>query len=304
MQKPVLAILAAGMGSRYGGGIKQMDPIDGDGCFIIDYSVFDALRAGFNEVVFIIKHAIADDFQATVGARVAPHMKVRYAYQELDKIPAGIALPEGRIKPLGTTHALLCAEEAIAGRPFAVINADDYYGPDAFRLLYEFLSDPAHAAEHLAVGYRLENTLTDHGRVNRGECVVENGYLARISERLGIAKTPEGAEYQNAAGETVFMPRGTVVSMNCWGFQPALFPLLRARFKANLAAGLAANPEKYEDLLPDAVCEAILSGQARVRVLPTQGSWFGVTYHEDKPMVVESIRALKAQGVYAERLWG
>lgn len=304
MQKPVLAILAAGMGSRYGGGIKQMDPIDGDGCFIIDYSVFDALRAGFNEVVFIIKHAIADDFQATVGARVAPHMKVRYAYQELDKIPAGIALPEGRIKPLGTTHALLCAEEAIAGRPFAVINADDYYGPDAFRLLYEFLSDPAHAAEHLAVGYRLENTLTDHGRVNRGECVVENGYLARISERLGIAKTPEGAEYQNAAGETVFMPRGTVVSMNCWGFQPALFPLLRARFDANLAAGLAANPEKYEDLLPDAVCEAILSGQARVRVLPTQGSWFGVTYHEDKPMVVESIRALKAQGVYAERLWG
>ena len=146
MQKPVLAILAAGMGSRYGGGIKQMDPIDGDGCFIIDYSVFDALRAGFDEVVFIIKHAIADDFQATVGARVAPHMKVRYAYQELGKIPAGVALPEGRIMPLGTTHALLCAEEAIAGRPFAVINADDYYGPDAFRLLYEFLSDPAHPA--------------------------------------------------------------------------------------------------------------------------------------------------------------
>ena len=303
MQKPVLAILAAGMGSRYGGGIKQMDPIDPEGCFIIDYSVFDALRAGFEEVVFIIKHAIEADFKATIGARVAPHMKVTYACQGLDDIPAGIVLPEGRVKPVGTTHALLSAEKAIAGRPFAVINADDYYGPEAFRLLYDFLSDPAHAEEHLVVGYHLENTLTDHGRVNRGECVVKNGYLARISERLGIAKTPGGAEYQNAAGETVFMPRGTTVSMNCWGFQSSLFPLLRTRFEANLAAGLAANPLKYEDLLPDAVCEAILAGKARVRVLPTHGSWFGVTYHEDKPMVVESIRALKDAGVYKERLW-
>lgn len=239
MQKPVLAILAAGMGSRYGGGIKQMDPIDPEGCFIIDYSVYDALRAGFDEVVFIIKHAIEADFKATIGTRVAPHIKTAYAYQELDQIPAGIALPEGRVKPLGTTHALLSAEKAIAGRPFAVINSDDYYGPEAFRLLYEFLSNPAHAAEHLAVGYLLENTLTDHGSVNRGECVVENGYLARISERLGIVKTQEGAEYKNAAGEAVFLPRGTTVSMNCWGFQSGLFPLLHARFEENLAAGLA-----------------------------------------------------------------
>lgn len=304
MQKPVLAILAAGMGSRYGGGIKQMDPIDPEGCFIIDYSVYDALRAGFDEVVFIIKHAIEADFKATIGTRVAPHIKTAYAYQELDQIPAGIALPEGRVKPLGTTHALLSAEKAIAGRPFAVINSDDYYGPEAFRLLYEFLSNPAHAAEHLAVGYFLENTLTDHGSVNRGECVVENGYLARISERLGIVKTQEGAEYKNAAGEAVFLPRGTTVSMNCWGFRSGLFPLLHARFEENLAAGLAKNPLKYEDLLPDAVCEAILAGKARVRVLPTHESWFGVTYHEDKPMVMESIRALKARGVYRERLWG
>lgn len=304
MQKPVLAILAAGMGSRYGGGIKQMDPIDAEGCFIIDYSVYDALRAGFGEVVFIIKHAIEADFKATIGARVAPHIKVTYAYQELDNIPAGIVLPEGRAKPLGTTHALLCAEEAIAKRPFAVINADDYYGPEAFHLLHDFLMNPAHANEHVAVGYLLENTLTDHGRVNRGECVVENGFLTRISERIGIMKTPDGAEYQAADGQTVFLPRGTTVSMNCWGFRPSLLPLLRKRFETNLAAGLQANPQKYEDLLPDAVCEAILAGHAQVRVLPTHESWFGVTYQQDKPLVMENIRKLKATSVYGERLWG
>ncbi len=290
------------MGSRYGGGIKQMDPIDGDGCFIIDYSVYDALRAGFEEVVFIIKSAIEADFKATIGARVSPHCKAAYAYQELSDIPAGVALPEGRVKPLGTTHALLSAEEAIAGRPFAVINADDYYGPEAFRLLYDFLSTPGD--EHLAVGYLLENTLTDHGRVNRGECVVQDGYLSGISERLGIAKTADGAEYENEAGETVALPRGTTVSMNCWGFRPSLFPLLRQRFEGKLAAGLAANPLKYEDLLPDAVSEAILAGKARVRVLPTHESWFGVTYQADKPLVEESIRKLKAAGVYGARLWG
>ena len=303
MQKPVLTILAAGMGSRYGGGIKQMDPVDAEGCFIIDYSVYDAMRAGFEEVIFIIKEAIAHDFEATIGARVAPHMQVRYAYQELSKLPSGIAVPEGRVKPLGTTHALLCAEEAIAGRPFAVINADDYYGPEALRLLYSFLSDPAQSDAHLAVGYRLANTLTDHGSVNRGECVVENGLLTSISERLGITKAPGGAQYQDAAGNAVFLPADTTVSMNCWGFRPELFPFLRARFEANLAAGLAANPLKYEDLLPDAVCAAIRSGNARVRVLPTHESWFGVTYQEDKPLVMEKLRALKAQGVYRQRLW-
>lgn len=304
MNKPVLVILAAGMGSRYGGGIKQMDPIDPDGCFIIDYSVYDAFRAGFEEVIFLIKHAIEGDFKATIGARVSPHGRVTYAYQELGKIPAGVALPADRVKPLGTTHALLCAEDAIAGRPFAVINADDYYGPETFRILYDFLSAPAQGDEHLAVGYLLENTLTDHGSVNRGECVVEKGYLARISERLGIVKTGDGAQYPGPDGAPVHMPWGTTVSMNCWGFRPSIFPLLRSRFEAGLVPGLAANPLKYEDLLPDAVCDAILAGKAKVRVLPTPESWFGVTYHEDKPRVEENIRILKAAGQYREHLWG
>ena len=303
MKKPVLAILAAGMGSRYGGGIKQMDPIDSEGCFIIDYSVYDAMRAGFEEVVFIIKHAIEADFKATIGARVAPHIKVSYAFQELSMLPEGTVLSPDRVKPLGTTHALLCAEEAIAGRPFAVINADDYYGPEAFRLLYDFLTDDASKEDHIAVGYLLENTLTDHGTVNRGECIVENGLLTHISERLGIRKTAEGAEYVNEQGEAVFMPQGTTVSMNCWGFKPSLFPLLRERFEKNLQAGLAANPLKYEDLLPNAVCEGILAGKARVQVKPTKESWFGVTYQEDKPKVMESIRSLKAAGVYGDKLW-
>ncbi len=303
MKKPVLAILAAGMGSRYGGGIKQMDPIDSEGCFIIDYSVYDAMRAGFEEVVFIIKHAIEADFKATIGARVAPHIKVSYAFQELSMLPEGTVLSPDRVKPLGTTHALLCAEEAIAGRPFAVINADDYYGPEAFRLLYDFLTDDASNEDHIAVGYLLENTLTDHGVVNRGECIVENGLLTHISERLGIRKTAEGAEYVNEQGEAVFMPQGTTVSMNCWGFKPSLFPLLRERFEKNLQAGLAANPLKYEDLLPNAVCEGILAGKARVQVKPTRESWFGVTYQEDKPKVMESIRSLKAAGVYGDKLW-
>lgn len=303
MKKPVLAILAAGMGSRYGGGIKQMDPIDSEGCFIIDYSVYDAMRAGFEEVVFIIKHAIEADFKATIGARVAPHIKVSYAFQELSMLPEGTVLSPDRVKPLGTTHALLCAEEAIAGRPFAVINADDYYGPEAFRLLYDFLTDDASKEDHIAVGYLLENTLTDHGAVNRGECIVENGLLTHISERLGIRKTAEGAEYVNEQGEAVFMPQGTTVSMNCWGFKPSLFPLLRERFEKNLQAGLAANPLKYEDLLPNAVCEGILAGKARVQVKPTKESWFGVTYQEDKPKVMESIRSLKAAGVYGDKLW-
>ncbi|MBE5784753.1 MAG: nucleotidyltransferase [Clostridiales bacterium] len=301
MQKPVLCILAAGMGSRYGGGIKQMDPIDSEGCFIIDYSVYDAMRAGFEEVVFIIKHAIEADFKATIGARVSPHIKVSYAFQELSMLPEGITLSPDRVKPLGTTHALLSAEETVAGRPFAVINADDYYGPEAFRLLYGFLTNGSD--DHIAVGYLLENTLTDHGAVNRGECIVEDGFLAHISERIGIRKSAEGAEYVNGAGDTVFMPRGTTVSMNCWGFRPSLFPLLRERFEKNLAAGLAENPLKYEDLLPNAVCEAILAGKARVQVQPTKESWFGVTYQEDKPKVMESIRRLKAAGVYGDKLW-
>lgn len=296
-----LLIMAAGMGSRYGGN-KQVDGLGPNGEILMEYSIYDAIRAGFDKVVFVIKPGMKETLASICGDRIAKKVKVDYAFQDFSSVPSFYHIPEERTKPFGTVHAVLVARDYI-DQPFAVINADDYYGPEAFRLLYSFLSDPAQADAHLAVGYRLANTLTDHGSVNRGECVVENGLLTSISERLGITKAPGGAQYQDAAGNAVFLPADTTVSMNCWGFRPELFPFLRARFEANLAAGLAANPLKYEDLLPDAVCAAIRSGNARVRVLPTHESWFGVTYQEDKPLVMEKLRALKAQGVYRQRLW-
>lgn len=304
MQAPVLLIMAAGMGSRYGG-LKQLDPVDEAGNIILDFSAYDALRAGFGEIVLLIKRGIDADFRAAVGDRLARRAPVRYAYQELEKIPAGIHLPAGREKPLGTTHAVLCAREAIGARPFAVINADDYYGPEAFAILAGFLGGEHGANRHAAVGYKVENTLTEHGGVTRGVCEVDaNGYLTDITERAGIVKTPEGAAYSGEDGTRVPIPRGTTVSMNCWAFNGGVFDKLAQRFARDLAPGLEKNPLKYEDLLPAAVCELLLDGETSVRVIPTAQSWFGVTYREDMPGVRANIRALKQKGLYPEKLWG
>lgn len=304
MQAPVLLIMAAGMGSRYGG-LKQIDPVDEAGHIILDFSAYDALKAGFGEIVLLIKRGIDADFRATVGDRLARRAPVQYAYQELDKIPAGIQLPAGREKPLGTTHAVLCAREAIGERPFAVINADDYYGPEAFAILAGFLRGEHGANRHAAVGYKVENTLTEHGGVTRGVCEVDaNGYLKDIAERAGIVKTPEGAAYALEDGTKAPIPRGTTVSMNCWAFNPGVFDKLARRFARDLAPGLEKNPLKYEDLLPAAVCELLLDGETSVRVIPTSQSWFGVTYREDMPGVRANIRARKEQGLYPEKLWG
>lgn len=303
MQKPVLVIMAAGMSSRYGS-LKQIDPIDDEGHVIIDFSVFDAYRAGFEEVIFLIKHAIEADFKAAIGDRISKFINVTYAYQELDMVPQGTLIPQGRQKPFGTTHAVLCTRPAVGNRPFAVINADDYYGPEAFKSLYAFLSTPHKDNEHIAIGFPVENTLPDHGAVTRGVCRVNGaGMLTSIVERMSIERSGSGAVAKEADGTTVDIPKGTTVSMNCWGFSNSIYNILERHFVNNIASGLENNPLKYEDLLPNAVCEAIVGGDATVKVVPTKDAWFGVTHKDDKPIVVEKLKKLKEQGVYKKGLW-
>lgn len=303
MNKPVLVIMAAGMSSRYGS-LKQIDPIDDEGHIIIDFSVFDAHRAGFDEVVFLIKRSIDEQFRAAIGDRVSKYIKVSYAYQELDMLPEGITLPEGREKPLGTTHAVLCARQAVGDRPFAVINADDYYGPEAFCTLYEFLSSPHASNEHIAIGYPVENTLPQNGEVTRGVCQVdEGGYLTSIVERMRIGRHGDGAAATEEDGTVVEIPRGTTVSMNCWGFSNDMFNVLYDDFCTNIADSLKNNPMKYEALLPISVCSAINAGRVRVHVVPTHDAWFGVTHKDDKGVVMEKLKELKRRGIYTEKLW-
>ena len=301
--QPVLVIMAAGMGSRYGG-LKQMDPVDPAGDLIIDFSIFDALKAGFAEVIFIIKQELEGDFRSAIGDRIARHARVRYAFQRLDALPEGFQVPQGRVKPWGTTHALLCAQEAIAGRPFCAINADDYYGPTAYQRIYQFLSGPRPQGEHALVAWQLANTLTDHGSVARGICAVENEHLTHIVERKTIIRQGDGGAFTEDGGATYTPLAGnTPVSMNFWGFGPEMLPLLDRNFRANLRAGMAADPLKYEDLLPNAVQAAMARGDASIRVLRSPDTWFGVTYKADKPQVVASIAACKARGLYPDPLW-
>ena len=220
--QPVLVIMAAGMGSRYGG-LKQMDPVDPAGDLIIDFSIFDALKAGFAEVIFIIKQELEGDFRSAIGDRIARHARVRYAFQRLDALPEGFQVPQGRVKPWGTTHALLCAQEAIAGRPFCAINADDYYGPTAYQRIYQFLSGPRPQGEHALVAWQLANTLTDHGSVARGICAVENEHLTHIVERKTIIRQGDGGAFTEDGGATYTPLAGnTPVSMNFWGFGPEM----------------------------------------------------------------------------------
>ena len=307
MNKPVLVVLAAGMGSRYGG-LKQMDSVAGHGQSIIDYSIYDARRAGFEKVIFVIKRALEEDFRRLVGDRIARGIQVEYAFQELDDLPAGYAVPAGRKKPWGTTHAVLAARDLIRG-PFAVINSDDYYGPEAFRLIYDFLSTQDEAAvpqRYAMVSYLLGNTVTDNGSVARGVCRVgEDGLLREVVEHTRIEKDGSDARSTLDGGETwVPLPGSTPVSMNFWGFQRSFVDEGEARFPEFLDRILAENPEKGEFYLPLLVSRLIGEGKAQVQVLPSEDKWYGVTYREDKPGVVAALADMTARGLYQENLWG
>lgn len=304
-KKPVLVIMAAGMGSRYGG-LKQIDPVDAYGNKIIDFSIYDAVEAGFETVVFIIKKAIEKDFKEHIGNRMAAHVNVEYVYQELSKLPDGYVVPEGRVKPWGTGHAILCCKDIIDG-PFAVINADDYYGKSAFISVFQQLSKAKEegSAQFSMVGYQLYNTLTENGHVARGICTVsEDGLLKDICERTRIEKHGERAEYTEDGGKTwTGLLKDTLVSMNLWGFTKSILTELEARFPVFLDRELKENPLKCEYFLPFVVDELLKEKKADVTVLESIDRWYGVTYQEDKKTVVDAIARFKAEGLYPERLW-
>ena len=298
--EPTLIILAAGMGSRFGG-LKQITDVDGHGHAIIDFSLFDAYRAGFRKVAFIIKHEIEEDFKAAIGRRMEKYYDVSYIYRQLDKLPEGYEIPEGRVKPWGTGHAVLCAKDVVDG-PFAVINADDFYGPSAYQSLYEFLAAERPANEHAMVAYELRKTVTEHGTVARGICQVEDGLLTDVVERTKIAKRGEDAAYTED-GETWIPLSGLdPVSMNFWGFGADMMRQLRERFPAWLDENLPLNPEKAEYFLPFVANSLIHEGCGTVRVLPCRETWHGVTYREDLPDVVSSIARFRREGLYPDTL--
>ena len=306
-KKPGLVIMAAGMGSRYGG-LKQIDPVGSQGEAILDYSVYDAHEAGFEIVVIIIKKAIEKDFLETVGARLkmAP-MEIRYAYQELDNLPQGYQVPDGRTKPWGTGHAVLSAKEAIDGAPFAVINSDDYYGKEAFRIIYDALSNAADGEvyDYCMVGYELGKTVTDNGSVSLGVCETDDqGNLTRITERTRIEKYDGGIHYTEDGGETwTDLGEKTTVSMNMWGFTPSFLKESEDRFGVFLDKALAENPMKGEFFLPFVVQELLQQGKAAVKVYTSADKWYGVTYAADKPVVAAALRAMAADGKYPDGLW-
>ncbi len=303
-KKPVLVVMAAGMGSRYGG-LKQIDPVGVKGEAILDYSIFDAHRAGFETVVIIIKKAIEKDFMETVGKRLekAP-VEIRYAFQELDKLPAGYTVPEGRTKPWGTSHAVLCAAEAIDGAPFAVINADDYYGASAYKVMYDYLSQTTDPYGYCMVGYELGKTVTDNGSVARGICETDDkGFLTVVTERTRIEKYSGGIHFTEDGENWVDVPADTTVSMNMWGFMPSFLGEINARFSAFLDKALPENPLKCEYFLPIPIAQLIQEKKASVKVLTSPDRWFGVTYAADKPVVVAELRKMTDEGKYPAGLW-
>ena len=303
MNKPTLIIMAAGMGSRFGG-CKQITPVDEAGHIIIDFSIFDALRAGFGKVVCVIKPEMEADFRAAIGDRAGDRVELRYAYQTLDRLPAGFSVPEGRQKPWGTGHAVLCALDQVKG-PFAVINADDFYGRDAFRAAAEFLTADGDADEHAMVGYSIENTLTENGSVSRGVCVGDaEGNLVDITERVRIEPRPDGAAFTEDGGASwTFIPAGTPVSMNLWAFREGVLEAFPRLFETFLRETVPANPLKAEFYLPNVPKALIAEGKGRVRLLRTDERWYGMTYREDIGKVQSAVAEMKAAGVYPERLW-
>ena len=308
-RKPVLVVMAAGMGSRYGG-LKQIDPVGSQGEAILDYSIYDAHEAGFETVVIIIKEAIKKDFMETVGKRLekAP-VEIRYAYQEQDKyLPAGMAVPAERgSKPWGTSHAVLCAKDVIGDAPFAVINSDDYYGKSAFKTIYDALCQARDGEkyDYCMVGYYLCNTVSDHGTVARGVCRVdEQGNLSSIVERLKIAKYDGGIHFTEDGETWTDLEPNTLVSMNMFGFTPSFLEELEKKFPLFLEKEMPLNPAKKEFLLPVSASELLESGKASIRMLSSADRWYGVTYAADKPLVVAALKAMTDAGKYPDGLWG
>ena len=299
--EPTLVIMAAGMGSRFGG-LKQMTPVDEEGHFIIDFSLYDAYQAGFRRVAFIIKREIEQTFRETIGARMEKWFHVDYVYQELDRLPEGFAVPEGRRKPWGTAHAVACCRGVVEG-PFAVINSDDFYGRGAYEAIFRFLTESEAPHHYAMLGYQLRNTVTEFGSVARGVCHVQDGMLLDITERTKIFKRGQDAAYTEDGETFVPLSGDSLVSMNFWGFTPEILDEIWAAFPAFLTENLPANPEKCEFYLPTFVGSRLAEGKVRVRVLPCMETWHGVTYKEDLDSVKSAIGALKREGKYPARLW-
>lgn len=305
MKKPVLVIMAAGMGSRYGG-LKQIDPVDNEGHIIMDFSIFDAKRAGFEKVVFIIKRENEKDFREAIGSRLEKHMQVSYVYQDINNIPEGFTVPEGRTKPWGTAHAVFSAIDEVDG-PFAVINADDYYGSHAFQVIYDYLTthEDDDKYRYTMVGYRLKNTVTDNGYVSRGICELnENKELVSVTERTRIEKKEDGIAYSEDGGNSwTYVDGDVLVSMNMWGFTGSILKEIRSGLPEFLKNGLNENPMKCEYYLPAVVSGLLAEDKASVKVLESEDKWYGVTYKEDKPVVVAAIQRFKDNGLYPRKLW-
>ena len=300
MQEPTLVILAAGMGSRFGG-LKQITAVDDHGHAIIDFSLYDAYRAGFRKVVFIIKHEIEEDFKNRVGRRMEKYFDVKYVYQQLDVLPAGYAVPEGRVKPWGTGHAVMCCAGVVDG-PFAVINADDFYGPSAYTTLFDYLKEDRADNEHAMVAYELRKTVTENGSVARGICSVENGYLTDVVERTHIEKRGDNAAFTEDGVNFVPVSGSVPVSMNFWGFGKSMLRELQGRFPAWLDENLPATPLKCEYFLPSVANAIIKENRGSVRILNCHETWHGITYKEDMDSVVNYLAELRRQGIYPEAL--
>jgi len=299
--EPTLVIMAAGMGSRFGG-LKQMTPVDGEGHFIIDFSLYDAYQAGFRRVAFIIKHEIEKTFRETIGARMEKFFHVAYVYQELDCLPEGFSVPTGRKKPWGTAHAVACCRGVVDGN-FAVINSDDFYGRGAYEEIYRFLTENETPHHYAMLGYQLRNTVTEFGSVARGICHVENGFLRDITERTKIFKRGENAAFTEDGETFTELSGDALVSMNFWGFTPHFLDVIWDRFPAFLDGGLRENPMKCEFYLPSVVNSELQDGRATVCLLPCDEVWHGVTYKEDLESVVSALAALHREGLYPPRLW-
>ena len=302
MKEPVLVIMAAGMGSRYGG-LKQIDPVTDEGEIILDFSLYDAMMAGFKRAVFVIKEENLEDFRRLIDDRAGKHMEIKYAFQKLDDLPEGYTVPKGRIKPWGTGHAIMTARDYVDG-PFAVINADDYYGPGAFQAIYEFLSNVTENGQFTMVSYLLKNTITENGHVARGICSVdENGYLADIVERTKIMRVDGKISYTEDEKRWTPLEEDTPVSMNFWGYTGEMMKELVQRFPEFLDEALKNDPEKAEYLIPKVTDNLIKEGKATCRVLTSGDRWYGVTYREDKENVMNALQSLKDKGLYPDVLW-
>ena len=301
MHNPALIIMAAGLGSRFGG-LKQMEPVGDLGEIIMDYSLYDAWRAGFRKAVFVVKAENEADLRAIVEPHVAGRMEAVFVQQSLDDIPDGFSVPEGRVKPWGTAHAVRSCRRVI-DEPFAVINADDFYGPGAFLALYDFLTSDSPETENAMVGYHLRNTVTENGSVARGICEEKDGYMTSITERTRVEKRGDGAAFTEDGENWTFLPGDTLVSMNFWGFHRGMMDAFDARFADFLRRDMPGNPLKAEYFLPGVADAEMREHGVRVRLLPCEETWHGVTYREDLPLVREALAAMKSAGVYPPCLW-